>query len=323
MLDRQPMPAPSLNEDTARRIAAIRRFNRFYTKRIGVLREGLSQTRFSLTEARVLYELAQRDTVTASELAADLAIDPGYLSRIIQGFERDGLLTRTPAQADRRQVGIALSDAGRAAFAPLDDRARQEAALLLSPLPYAAQTEIVDAMARIEALLGSGTLPDWHTRLPAPGDIGWVVERHGALYAAEYGFDHRFEALVGKVASAFLAGHDPARERCWIAERGGLRLGSVFVVREAGDVARIRLLIVEPAARGLGIGRRLVADCIDFARAAGYRRITLWTNDVLVAARAIYAAAGFRLVASKAHSDFGPAIVGEDWELDLSNDLPG
>jgi DNA-binding MarR family transcriptional regulator len=298
-------------------VPAIRRFSRFYTSRIGALQEGLLDSPFSLTEARVLYELAQCDRTTAAAIAAELGVDPGYLSRILQRFEQSGLLVRTASDTDRRQTLLALSGAGRAAFAPLDAASRTAIATLLRPLPAPARTELTAAMARIEQLLGGAPAPAWRLREPRAGDIGWVIERHGALYAAEYGFDARFEALVAQVAGAFLADHDPARERCWIAERGGSRIGSVFLVRQSDTVAKLRLLLVEPEARGLGIGRALTASCIGAARAAGYRQLVLWTNDILVAARAIYAAAGFRLIERTPHADFGPAIVGENWALDL------
>jgi DNA-binding MarR family transcriptional regulator/GNAT superfamily N-acetyltransferase len=299
------------------RIAAVRRFSRFYTRSVGALQEGLLQSRFSLTEARVLYELAQQSAVTATELGRQLALDAGYLSRILQRFEHDGLIARAPLESDRRQSLISLSQAGRESFAPLDERSRQEVATLLGVLPDAAQADLVAAMARIETLLGKAPPPTYRLRSHAAGDIGWVVSRHGALYAQEYNFDSRFEALVAQVAGEFLAKHDPARERCWIAERDGLNLGSVFLVRKSDEIAKLRLLIVEPAARGLGIGRHLVAECIEFARQAGYRGITLWTNDILIAARAIYQRAGFRLIASAPHADFGPPMVGEDWDLSL------
>jgi DNA-binding MarR family transcriptional regulator/GNAT superfamily N-acetyltransferase len=300
-----------------RRIGAVRRFSRFYTRTIGALQEGLLDSRFTLAEARVLFELAQRDDPTATELGRALELDPGYLSRILQRFERDGLLARVPAPADRRQALLSLTAAGRAAFAPLDARSREQVGGLLAGLPEPAQASLVAGMGRIETLLGGGRSPPWLLRHHRAGDIGWVVARHGALYAEEYGFDARFEALVARVAGAFLAAHDPVRERCWIAEHDGVNVGSVFLVRNSDQEAKLRLLLVEPAARGLGIGRRLVDECLGFARAGGYRRVTLWTNEVLVAARAIYQQAGFRLVASAPHQDFGPPMVGEDWELVL------
>jgi DNA-binding MarR family transcriptional regulator/N-acetylglutamate synthase-like GNAT family acetyltransferase len=299
------------------RVAAVRRFNRFYTRAIGVLQEGLLQSRFSLAEARVLYELAQRAGVTASELGRDLGLDSGYLSRILQSLERDGLLARVASETDRRQSLLSLTEAGSDAFAPLDARSREDVGALLAPLPEHAQAALVVAMGRIETLLNGQQRAPWLLRQNRPGDIGWVVARHGALYAEEYGLDARFEALVARVAGDFLAHHDPMRERCWIAERDGVNVGSVFLVRKSDEVAKLRLLIVEPAARGLGIGKRLVAECIGFAREAGYCSVTLWTNDVLVAARAIYQQAGFRLVATAPHRDFGPPMVGEDWELPL------
>jgi DNA-binding MarR family transcriptional regulator/GNAT superfamily N-acetyltransferase len=309
-------PEPSL----AHRVAAVRRFNRFYTRTIGVLQERLLHSSFSLAEARVLYELAHCPGATATGLGRELGLDSGYLSRILQRFERDGLISRVSSEADRRQSALSLTDAGRNAFAPLDAISRDEIGALLGALPEPAQAVLVAAMDRIESLLGtpdSAATAPWLLRQHRPGDIGWVVARHGALYAEEYGCDQRFEALVANVAGAFLTDHDPLRERCWIAERNGVNIGSVFLVRESDETARLRLLIVEPTARGLGIGKRLVAECIGFARTAGYRRITLWTNDVLSAARAIYQRAGFRLETSAPHRDFGPPMVGEDWQLDL------
>ena len=305
--------SPSLD----RRIATVRRFSRFYTRVIGALREGLLQSRFSLAEARVLYELAHRAEPTATELARDLEMDAGYLSRMLQAFERDGLLARSASGTDRRLNLLSLTASGAEAFAPLDARSRAEVGALLVGLSEPAQSDLIAAMQRIEALLGTTRLATWLLRQHRPGDIGWVIARHGALYADEYAFDHRFEALVAQVAGGFLAQHDPARERCWIAERDGVNVGSVFLVRKSDDMAKLRLLIVEPTARGLGIGRRMVDECIAFTRQAGYRGITLWTNDILLAARAIYQQAGFRLVASSPHCDFGPRCVGEDWELTL------
>jgi DNA-binding MarR family transcriptional regulator/GNAT superfamily N-acetyltransferase len=313
----EPAPEPRL----AHRVAAVRRFNRCYTRTIGVLQEGLLQSSFSLTEARVPYELAQRPGTTAALLGRELGLDSGYLSRILQRFERDGLLRRLPSEADRRQSALSLTSAGREAFAPLDATSRDEIGALLGALSEPAQAAVVTAMGCIESLLATpasaAAAAPWMLRQHRPGDIGWVVARHGALYAEEYSFDQRFEALVAKVAGDFLASHDPLCERCWIAERSGVNIGSVFLVRESDGVARLRLLIVEPAARGLGIGKRLVAECIGFARNTGYRRITLWTNDVLSAARAVYQQSGFRLVTSTPHRDFGPPMVGEDWQLDL------
>ena len=307
-------PSPALTD----RIAAIRRFSRFYTRIIGALQEGLLQSHFTLTEARVLYELAQQQTgITATDLGRQLDLDAGYLSRILQRFEREELIARTPVDTDRRQSLLALTSGGEAAFAPMDARSREEVGALLAALPSDAQTDLVAAMNRIETLLDAPAKAPWRLRPHRPGDIGWVIARHGALYSQEYNFDSRFETMVAQVAADFLANHDPARERCWIAERDGVNLGSVFLVRKSDEIAKLRLLIVEPTARGLGIGRRLVTECIDFAREAGYRGITLWTNDILVAARAIYQRAGFRLVSRAPHADFGAPMVGEDWDLSL------
>ena len=300
-----------------RRIAAVRAFNRFYTRRIGVVREGYLQTRFSLTEARVLYELAQVDGLNATQIGTDLDLDAGYLSRMLRRFEDEGLLNRGPSAADKRQHTLTLTPTGRAAFAPLDERSRLETGAMLAALPEPAQEAVVSGMGDIARMLSDPQDRGWISRSHAPGDIGWVIERHGALYAEEYNFNHKFEALVAQVAGSFLDEHDPARERCWIAERNGVRVGSVFLVRKKDDIGKLRLLLVEPSARGLGVGKRLVADCIAFARQAGYRRMTLWTNDILVAARGIYQAAGFRIVSTEPHSDFGPPMVGEEWEREL------
>ena len=309
------------------RIAAIRRFSRFYTGAIGALRERLHDSRFSLTEARVLYELANRQALTAADIGRELGLDSGYLSRILQRFARDGLLRRDRSPHDGRQTCLTLTEAGRAALAPLEAASTSEIGTLLGRLPDPAQVALVAAMGQIETLLGGrlaggpgggGTASrPWLLRSPRPGDIGWVVGRHGALYAEEYGFDARVEALVATVAGAFLEANDPVCERCWIGERDGVNVGSIFLVRGDAQTAKLRLLLVEPAARGAGVGRRLVADCVAFARSAGYRRIVLWTNDILTAARHLYVQAGFRLIASKPHNDFGPPMVGEDWELEL------
>jgi DNA-binding MarR family transcriptional regulator/N-acetylglutamate synthase-like GNAT family acetyltransferase len=299
------------------RVAAIRQFNRFYTRQIGVLREKLLDTRFNLAESRVLYELAHRSGATSTDLAEALDLDAGYLSRILQRFERDGLVQRTPSEADRRRVFLSLTAAGAAAFAPLDQRARDQVAQIVHRLPEPAQAELIGAMRRIEVLLGDASVRPYVIRSHRPGDIGWVIARHGAVYAAEYAFGPQFEALVAQVAGAFLIQHDPACEHCWIAEREGVKLGSIFLVRASDQLAKLRLLLVEPAARGEGIGRELVAQYLAFARAAGYQRVTLWTQDVLTTARRIYRDAGFRLVSSKPHRDFGPPVVGEDWELEL------
>jgi DNA-binding MarR family transcriptional regulator/N-acetylglutamate synthase-like GNAT family acetyltransferase len=301
------------------RVAAVRRFNRFYTQKIGVLNEGLLKSRYSLTEGRVLYELAHRQRPTATELCGDLGLDAGYLSRILRRFEQAGLVTRTTSRSDGRQSLLALTAKGRAAFAPLDARSRQEIGAMMNGLGEPDQAALAAAMATIERLLGAQPQSDtpYVLRPHQPGDMGWVVHRHGALYAREYGFDERFEALVAEIVAKFIAGFDPKKERCWIAERDGAIIGSVFLVRKSKTVAKLRLLLVEPSARGLGLGARLVEECLRFARQAGYRKITLWTNDVLHAARHIYVKAGFRKVGSERHHSFGHDLVGETWELTL------
>ncbi|MEP7057928.1 MAG: helix-turn-helix domain-containing GNAT family N-acetyltransferase [Caldimonas sp.] len=309
------------------RIEAIREFNRFYTRRIGVLQEGLLETPFSLTESRLLWEFAHRDRVTATELARDLDLDPGYLSRLLRDFKEKGLIRSERAAHDARHLHLSISAAGRRAFAPLDTRSKAEIGALLDGLAEAERRRLLKAMADIERLLGDADArrTPYLLRSHRPGDIGWVVERHGALYAREYRWDMRFEALVAHIAARFIEQFDPAREACWIAERDAVNVGCVFLVQARDDasdvplegVAQLRLLLVEPSARGLGMGARLVDECERHARQAGYRRIVLWTNSVLTAARAIYAKAGYRLVKSEPHASFGHDLVGETWELAL------
>lgn len=303
-----------------RQIQDVRSFNRFYTRRIGVLEEGLLHSPFSLTEARVLFELAHREQPDASGLARDLGLDPGYLSRILRGFRRRRLLASRPVAGDRRRRNLELTGPGRAAFGELDDHSRAEIGAALRDLSSAERERLLTAMRTVQGLLGerAGTPRPVQLRPHRPGDLGWVVYRHGVLYAQEHGWDERFEALVARVVAEFVERFDPARERCWIAELDGERVGSVFLARHTDQVAKLRLLLVEPAARGLGLGSRLVAECIGFARQAGYRTITLWTNDLLHAARRIYQAAGFRLVAREPHDKFGTGLVGETWDLDLT-----
>jgi len=301
------------------RIAAMRRFSRFYTQRIGVLHEALLDSPFSLAESRVLYELGQGRGPAASELGRELGLDPGYLSRILRRFEKRGLLERTPSAVDGRQQLLSLTAAGEAAFAALDAGSRKEIGDLLNTLPAAAQRHLVEAMRSIERVLGATPerAATFVLRPHRPGDIGWVVRQHGLVYAEDYGWDERFEALVAEIAAKFVQELDPARERCWIAELDGETVGSVFLVKQSDRVAKLRLLLVDPQARGRGLGARLVDECIRFARQAGYESITLWTNSVLVSARRIYEAAGFRLVEAKPHRSFGRDLVGETWELAL------
>jgi DNA-binding MarR family transcriptional regulator/GNAT superfamily N-acetyltransferase len=302
-------------------IGEVRRFNRFYTRRIGVLRESLLDSPFSVTEARVLYEVNERGGVTAADLCRDLGIDAGYLSRILKRFERQGLISRTASERDGRQSHLALTAAGRDAFAPLDRRSRDEVAAMLSRLTGTERRQLMDAMQKLEGLLGAGPGPSRSYRLRAhqPGDMGWIVHRHGALYAQEYGWNKQFEALVARIVAQFLETFDPRGEQCWVAEKDGGVVGSVFLVRQSHETAKLRLLYVEPSARGLGIGGHLVAECIEFAKAAGYRCITLWTNSILHAARHLYERAGFRLIAAEPHHSFGHDLVGETWELELDH----
>jgi DNA-binding MarR family transcriptional regulator/GNAT superfamily N-acetyltransferase len=305
--------------DAGEIIGAVRAFNRFYTQRIGVLEEGLLASPFSLAEARVLYELGRREGPTAGALARDLGLDAGYLSRILLSFTRRKLIARTRSPQDGRQQHVVLTAEGLAAFAAIDARSQAEIAALLGGLGAAERRRLVGAMATIERLLGpQRERPALVVlRAPEPGDMGWVVQRHGALYAEEYGWDSGFEALVAKIVAAFLEGLDPSCERCWIAELDGAPVGSVFLVKKAEAVAQLRLLLVEPSARGLGVGARLVDECARFARQAGYRTIVLWTNSVLTSARRIYERAGYRLTASEPHHSFGRDLVGETWELAL------
>ena len=311
----------------AERVEALRRFNRFYTRRIGVLHEGLLDTKFSLTESRLLWEFSHRGSTTATELARELDLDPGYLSRLLRGFKQRGLIKTTRSKDDARQLLLALSAAGRKAFAPLNERSHGEVSALLGNLSEPQQQRLLGALAEIEGLLGDAPRPSppFILRPHRPGDMGWVTSRHGALYAQEYGWDMRFEALVGHIASRFIEQFDAKRECCWIAEREGANVGSVFLVRARDEatnkpeprVAQLRLLLVEPSARGLRLGQTLVAECERFARQAGYRTIRLWTNGILSAARGIYQKAGYRLVASEKHHSFGRDLVGETWELSL------
>src|SRR5215831_12254027 len=312
--------------DFEQRVGAVRRFNRLYTRRIGVLHDGFLQSPYSLAEARVLYELAHRQRATATDLAADLGLDPGYLSRILRGFNERGFLTKTSSPTDRRQCLLSLTAKGRMAFAPLDQRSQNEIAAMIGKLSVADQERVITAMRTIESALCDAPTAQvpYVLRPPRPGDMGWIVSRHGALYGEEYGWDERLEALTAEIVAAFVRNHDPKRERCWIAEREGENVGSVLLVRDTDEVARLRLLLVEPKTRGLGIGARLVEETLRFAREAGYRKITLWTHAVLVAARRIYEGAGFVLTHQWKHDMFGKELVAETWELALGqNDERG
>jgi DNA-binding MarR family transcriptional regulator/GNAT superfamily N-acetyltransferase len=316
------MPAPRADSPLDTRIAAVRRFNRFYTRQIGVLQEGLLQSELSLAEVRVLYELAHEEGATATSIGGTLGIDAGYLSRMLRSLEQRELVQRRQSSDDARRTMLSLTRKGRNAFAKLDARARDEIAALLAGRSVAHQRSLVDAMTAIERLLGDrdpapAPSPVIELREPHAGDLGWVVLRHGELYAEEYAWGEHFEALVLEIVAHFVHAHDAARERFWIAMADGERVGSIMLVRESDSVARLRLLLVEPSARGLGVGKKLVSACLQFARDAGYTKVTLWTNAVLHAARAIYIANGFRLVREEAHTHFGSEQLGQDWELEL------
>ena len=313
------MPTPA-RLDIDQLVQTVRRFNRFYTRQIGVLNEGLLGSPFSLTEVRVLYELAHRDQPTAAELCKELGLDPGYVSRLLSDFEKRGLIQRLPSQADGRQSLLALTRRGQQKFAELDVRSTAEVKAMLSNITLQSD-RLRNAMHTIEELLG-GAAPEpgkapYLLRPHQPGDMGWVVHRHGVLYSQEYGYDERFEALVAEIVAHFIQHFDPKRERCWIAEREGEIVGSVFLVKKTKTVAKLRLLLVEPKARGLGIGKRLVDECIRFARQTGYKKITLWTESDLHAARGIYEKAGFRLLHEKPHLSWGHDLIAETWELKL------
>ncbi len=305
--------------DLEQSVAQVRAFNRFYTLRMGWLRRGFLKSPFSLTEARVLYELAHRDRPHATDLAKDLDLDAGYLSRILRHFVEGGLLKRTPSRTDGRQSHLSLTKTGRQAFAVLDRASRAEAGVMLGALDPGGQSRLTAAMEKIQRLLAPDqTRPEpFMLRPHRVGDMGWIVHRQAVLYAREYGWNEQFESLVAGIAGKFIETFDPARECCWIAEREGEIVGSVFVVQHSKTEARLRMLYVEPAARGLGVGRRLTDEAIRFARDRGYQSLRLWTNDILVSARRIYEGAGFRLVEENPHHSFGYDLIGQIWVLDL------
>lgn len=300
-------------------IAAVRAFNRFYTRKLGVLDQHLGKSPFSLSEARVLYELAQRDDLAAKEIGNELGLDPGYLSRIVQNFEEKGLITRKPLLADRRQYQLSLTAKGRQTFAKLNLNSQNEVAAMLARLSASDTTRLTQAMATIEAVLEQRQSQPaaFMLRSHRVGDMGWVISRQAAAYAADYNWDISYEALVAEICAQFIRNYDAAREHCWIAEIGGEPVGSIFLVKATNEITKLRLLQVEKKARGLGIGRALVEQCIQGARERGYRRMTLWTQSILVAARGIYQSAGFKLVKEEKHHSFGADLVGEIWERDL------
>ncbi len=310
---------PSLQVSSAH-IAAVRRFNRFYTRHLGLLDEGFLSSSLSLTQMRVLYELANREQSTAAEVCDALGLDPGYLSRILSAFEKDRLVDKKESPKDTRQTLLALTKKGRKVFEPLNARSDEQVRGILNELSPAKQDDLLHSMQTVEAVLAPDTsrTTSYVLRPHRPGDMGWVVWRHGLLYFQEYGYDERFEALVAEIVAEFVEKLDPARERCWIAERDGENVGSVFLVKKSQTAAKLRLLLVEPSARGLGIGKQLVSECVRFARRARYKRILLWTQSELAAARSIYQNAGFQLVGEKKHDSWSrKGLVAETWELKL------
>lgn len=300
-------------------IEAVRAFTRFYTRLIGLLDEGLLKSPYTMTEARVLFELGQRPEIDLIELRTNLGIDSGYMSRLVAGFQTKHLVTARTSPADRRRQILQLTGEGQAACRMLNERSNVQIASLLRQLSVEQQRTVATSMNTVREILDGDSSHDHPVRLrhPAAGDYGWVISRHGEIYAEEFGWDARFEALVAHIVADYVDEHDPERERCWIAERDSQPVGSVFVVRKDNEVAKLRLLLVDPVARGTGLGRRLVRECIQFAHDAGYRRLVLWTNDVLLGARHIYETEGFQLTERTPHADFGPAMVGETWELAL------
>jgi DNA-binding MarR family transcriptional regulator/GNAT superfamily N-acetyltransferase len=307
------------SETIETRISAVRHFNRFFTRQIGVLREGLLHSPYPLTEARIIFELAQRQGLNATDLGRELGLDACYLSRLLARLEQQGLLEKARSETDGRQRLLRLTPQGAQAFALLDQRSRDEITEMLNDLGEEEQQRLLKAMETIERVLRKGLKysEPFVLRPHEPGDMGWVTHRHGVLYAQEYGWDEHFEALVAQIVSDFINNYKPERERCWIAEMNGEIVGSVFVVQASESIAKLRLLLVEPKARGLGLGKSLVEECIRFARRRGYQKMMLWTNSVLVAARHIYEQAGFTLVAEEPHHSFGHDLVGETWELPL------
>jgi DNA-binding MarR family transcriptional regulator/GNAT superfamily N-acetyltransferase len=306
-------------DDSLSQIAAVRAFNRFYTRKLGVLDQHLMKSPYSLSEARVLYELAHREDPSAKEIGNELGLDAGYLSRIVQSFDEDGLIVRTPLASDRRQYQLALTAKGRQAQAKLERSSQDEVGAMLAKLSETDGRRLSAAMATIENLLEppQRARPSFLLRSHRVGDMGWVISRQSIAYADEYGWDISYEALVAEICAQFIKNYDASREHCWIAEADGQALGSVFLVRASDELAKLRLLLVEKEARGLGIGRALVEQCIRAAREKGYKRMTLWTQSNLVAARKIYQDAGFALVASEPHRSFGQDLIGETWERDL------
>jgi DNA-binding MarR family transcriptional regulator/GNAT superfamily N-acetyltransferase len=313
------MTATMQKADSEAAIEAIRDFNRFYTRQIGVLQEGLLKSEFSLTEVRILYELAHRRNPTAAELASDLSLDAGYLSRILQRFQKQGLLCKVPSETDGRQSLLSLTNKGQEVFGELNTRSQDEIRQMLDALSPHEQKRLIQAMATIRSILDDRAKPaePFILRPHQVGDMGWITHRQGILYHEQFGWDETYEALVAEITAAFIQNYDPKRERCWVAERDGEIIGSVFVVKASDTVAKLRLLYVEPKARGLGLGTRLVSECIRFARQAGYQKMVLWTQSILTPARHIYKKAGFQRIQEEPHHSFGHDLVAETWELAL------
>ncbi len=311
------MPQPAIHQQ----VSAIRAFNRFYTRKIGVV-DGMASSPFSLAEARVLYELANREKPTATDIRKELGLDAGYMSRILGDFERRKLVTREPSKADERQRLLSLTAKGRRTFASLDERSNRDVAAMIDAVSPTERDELVQAVEKVRSLLGDRTeLPrtPYLLRMHQPGDMGWIVYRQAILYSEEYGWDGTYEALAAEIVAQFIKTYDPKKERAWVAEKDGERVVAVFVAKASDEIAKLRLLHVEPAARGLGIGKRLVSECIRFARQAGYQKMTLWTQSILHAARHIYKQAGFQVVRQEKHHSFGKDLTAETWELSLKD----
>jgi len=309
-----PMPESGIDKQ----VSILRAFNRFYTRKIGVL-DGVASRPFSLAEARVLYELAHRERPTATDIRTELGLDAGYMSRILRDFERRKLVRREQSKADERQRFLSLTTKGRGEFAPLDERSNRDVAAMLEGLSSAERKQLVEAVQTVRRLLDDKTeskVP-YLLRMHQPGDMGWIVHRQAILYAEEYGWDETYEALAAEIVAQFIKNYNPKCERAWVAERDGRRVGAVFVAKESDEIAKLRLLHVEAEARGLGIGKRLVKECVRFARQAGYQKMTLWTQSILHAARHIYKETGFQVVSEKKHHSFGKDLTAETWELDL------
>ena len=302
-----------------REISAVRAFNRFYTRKLGLIEPKLLHSPFTLQEARIMYEIAHRSACTATDLTRDLGLDPGFVSRTLQGLQRRQIVTRRPSKDDGRVNELSLTAKGRTAQAELERRTREELGSLLAALDDNQRAAVVQAMTTIERTLERPTQKPaaFLLRSHRPGDIGWVISSQAKAYAEEYGWDISYEALVAEICAQFIRNFDPAREHCWIAEAGGEPLGSIFLVKGSDEIAKLRLLLVEKKARGLGVGRALVEQCIRTAREMGYKEMTLWTQSILVAARGIYQAAGFRPVKEERHHSFGADLVGETWEMKL------